>query len=74
MSSTETAEQLKSPLINEKAAARYIGMSESFLRKGRMQGTRQGKTPPPPFLRLGRSIKYRISDLDSWLEARRVSR
>lgn len=74
MSNTETPAPIRPRLINEKDAARYIGMSESFLRKGRMEGKRQGKTPPPPYLRLGRSIKYRLEDLDQWLEARKVSR
>lgn len=74
MSNAETPAPIQPRLINEKDAARYIGMSESFLRKGRMEGKRQGKTPPPPYLRLGRSIKYRLEDLDQWLEARKVSR
>jgi predicted DNA-binding transcriptional regulator AlpA len=63
----------KTELLREKDAAAYIDMSVSFLRKGRMEGARQGKTPPPPYLRLGRSIRYRVEDLDAWLEARKVS-
>ncbi len=45
MSNEKTAEQAEPRTLKEPAAARYIGMSESFLRKGRMEGTRKGKTP-----------------------------
>ena len=28
--------------------------------------------PGPPFIRIGRAVRYRISDLDEWLENRLV--
>lgn len=47
------------------AAARYLGVSESFLNKTRM--TDAG----PPFVKVGpRAVAYRIADLDAWLETR----
>ncbi len=50
-------------------AARYIGMSRSFLRQGRMYGEREGKIPPPKFIKMGkRKIIYLREDLDRWLE------
>lgn len=61
-------------LLREDAAAVYLDISVSFLRKGRMEGTRKGKTPPPPFIKIGKAIRYRVEDLDSWLEQRKVSR
>jgi len=52
------------------AAARYIGMSDSWLRQTRMEGRRNG----PPFLRIGaRTVRYLPADLDKWLEERRRS-
>src|SRR4051794_13043764 len=47
-------------------AARYIDMSDSWLRQTRMAGRTNG----PPFLRQGRAIRYRRCDLDCWLERR----
>ena len=47
--------------------ARFIGMSESWLRQTRMRGG------GPPFLKLGRSVRYFRSDLQRWLEAQRHS-
>jgi predicted DNA-binding transcriptional regulator AlpA len=60
-------------LLTDKEAAEYLGVSVSFLRKRRMEGARQGKAPPPPFIRLGRLCRYQPKDLDAWLEARKVA-
>ncbi len=49
-------------------AARYIAMSESFLRQARMDGDREHRTPGPPFLKIGRAVRYLKHDLDVWLE------
>ncbi len=48
-------------------AATYLGFAEQSLRKMRMDGD------GPPFVRMGRKVVYRISDLDAWLEARVVT-
>jgi len=54
--------------LSEKEAAQYISMSRSFLRQGRMNGDREGRTPTPPYLKIGRAVRYRLADLDQWLE------
>jgi len=55
--------------LNEREAANYICMSRSFLRQGRMNGDREGRTPTPPYLKIGsRSVRYLKDDLDTWLE------
>lgn len=54
-------------IINEKDAARYIGMSVSFLRQSRMTGKLKKRTPGPPFAKYGRAVRYRIQDLDDWI-------
>jgi hypothetical protein len=59
-------------LLNEVEAADYIAMTVSFLQAGRLHGIVGGRTPPPPHLKLGRSIRYDRRDLDAWLAARRV--
>jgi len=55
--------------LSEKDAAIYIAMSRSFLRQGRMNGDREGRTSTPPYLKIGsRSVRYLKEDLDNWLE------
>ena len=54
--------------LSEKDASQYIGMSRSFLRQGRMNGDRENRTPTPPYLKIGRSVRYLKEDLDTWLE------
>ena len=48
-------------------AAEYTGMSVGFLRQARSTGNREGRTPGPPFIKIGRSVRYLITDLDIWL-------
>lgn len=48
-------------------AADYIGMSEVWLRQGRCMG----KEGHPPYVKMGRSIRYLRADLDAWLASRR---
>jgi len=61
-------------VFTEIEASQYIGMSRSFLRQDRMNGFRKGKTKGPIFIRIGRNIRYHISDLNDWLEENRVRR
>ena len=55
--------------LRTKAAAEYLGYSESTLEKKRLTGN------GPPFIRLGvrGAIVYDTGDLDAWLTERRVS-
>jgi predicted DNA-binding transcriptional regulator AlpA len=43
-------------------AARYIGMSTAYLKRARQ--LRRG----PAYLRYGRTIRYRLRDLDEWVD------
>lgn len=54
--------------LSERDAATYIGMSRSFLAQSRMDGLRANRTPAPPFIRIGRSVRYLLEDLDGWLD------
>jgi hypothetical protein len=60
------------PPVEEAEAAVYIGMSISYLRAGRLKGVVGYRTPPPPFLKIGHSVRYEPDVLDAWLAARRV--
>lgn len=55
-------------LLTEAETAEYIGMSRSYLRQARMEGNRNNRTPAPPFIKIGRSIRYRREDIDKWLD------
>jgi len=52
--------------LNEQQTARYIGMNRPWLRLQPMHHT------GPAYIRLGRSIRYDIRDLDEWLSKHRV--
>jgi predicted DNA-binding transcriptional regulator AlpA len=54
--------------IKEPEAARYIDMSASYLRLSRM-----GRADGPPFLKIGRAVRYDIRDLEAWLEKKRIT-
>lgn len=56
-------------VFTEIETAAYLGMSRSYLRQSRMEGNRDSRTPAPPFIRIGRSIRYLKEDLDLWLDA-----
>ncbi len=62
---------IKRRLLTDPEAAAYLGMSISFLRQGRMEGRRANRSPGPPFIKLGKAIRYDIQDLDAWLSANR---
>ncbi|MFO1351542.1 MAG: helix-turn-helix domain-containing protein [Gammaproteobacteria bacterium] len=58
--------------LDEADAARYLGVSRSYLRRRRMEGYREKVTPGPPYCRIGGAIRYLLADLDAWLTAHRV--
>lgn len=63
---------IRRQLLDEFAAAALLGMSVGFLRAARCRGTLGNGTPPPPYLHIGRSVRYDPADLDTWLAACRV--
>jgi predicted DNA-binding transcriptional regulator AlpA len=64
------ASQNSNTPLKEEAAAEYIGMSVAYLRLSRMRGTTKC-TSAPPFIRIGKAVRYLPRDLDAWLESRR---
>jgi hypothetical protein len=56
------------PTMPSPAAAAYIGMFDAFLRKGRMN--RDPDTPP--YLKIGKAVRYLKEDLDAWLRRHRI--
>ncbi|WP_411992540.1 helix-turn-helix transcriptional regulator [Agarivorans sp. DSG3-1] len=54
-------------VLTEQETSIYIGMSRSYLRQARMSGNRDNHTPAPPFIKIGRAVRYLREDLDAWL-------
>jgi hypothetical protein len=52
-------------LLGDKAAAEYIGSTPGTMSVWRSTGRYN-----LPFIKVGRNVKYRKSDLDAWLEKR----
>ena len=55
-------------LLTEAEAASFLGMSHNSLRMSRYTG-RLCSTTAPPWLRLGRQVRYRTADLIEWAES-----
>ena len=56
---------MQTELVNTTQAAGYLGVSKAFLERDRWAGARI------PFVRLGtRSIRYRMSDLQAFVDSR----
>ncbi|GAD80627.1 helix-turn-helix transcriptional regulator [Vibrio ezurae] len=55
--------------LTEQETSAYIGMSRSFLRQARMEGHRKNRTVAPPFIKIGRAVRYLKEDLDKWLDS-----
>jgi excisionase family DNA binding protein len=54
-------------ILTTREAAEATGLAVPTLNKLRVYGG------GPPFLKLGRSVRYRLDDLQAWLESRLVS-
>jgi hypothetical protein len=67
--STEPQNSNIKPLVmNDVAAAAYLGMSPNTLRKWRTNGS------GPAYICCGRLKKYRLADLESYIEKQAVAR
>ena len=58
--------------FSEKNAAAYIGLAPATLRQSRCHGTREGRTPTPKHIKIGRAVRYLKEDLDSFLDEMRA--
>jgi len=54
---------VRTPLLTEKQAGEFLTRSLSSLRRDRRNGR------GPTYIRLGRSVRYRLADLEAYLEA-----
>lgn len=66
MATQNTTQHSTDKLLNEIAAAEMLGLSPSWLRQHRCKGT------GPKFIKMGRAVRYRVSDLAAYVESRSV--
>ena len=62
MEITMSEELLKTKVVTEKVAAEMIGLSVKTLQNHRYLGL------PPTYVKLGKSIRYRVADLQTYLD------
>ena len=55
------------PLLNDHQAARILGTTSGSLKQSRYEGKLFGR-PAPKFIKLGKSARYKLSTLTSFLE------
>lgn len=60
-------------IMTTKEAAAFVGFSESYLNQDRWRANATGTPPVFPFIRIGRSVRYRRDDLAEVLAARTVT-
>lgn len=53
-------------ILNTREAAAYVRLGKPTMERFRISGA------GPVFVKLGGAVRYRKSDLDSWIETRRV--
>lgn len=58
----------QSDLLTTQEAAKFLGMSP-----GSLEVWRSEKRYSIPYVKVGRLVRYRRSDLEAWLESRTVS-
>ena len=56
----------ESPVLNTAAAAKYLGLSTSFMEKARLKNS---QITGPKFKRAGSRILYLRNELDAYLES-----
>ena len=73
MATSNTRREMDRNLLTEEETAEYISMSRGFLRIARCNTADKKRTSGPPFIKIGRAVRYKKSELDKWLDRRTVS-
>lgn len=58
----------RQPLISAAEAANYLGMKAQTLAQWRC-----AKRHPLPYVKVGRTVRYRLTDIEAWLAGRTVT-
>jgi predicted DNA-binding transcriptional regulator AlpA len=54
------------PLLTQRQCAEALALSERTLERFRVSGI------GPKFVRMGKSVRYRLTDVEAWIERRTV--
>lgn len=54
-------------LLSRPEVQTHFGLTQRFLEVSAVKGN------GPPFIKLGRAVRYRVGDVRAWIEARRVA-
>ena len=65
---------IEKKLFTLSEAAKYLAVSESFLRKDCSEGPRKNRTPGPDPVKIGDMIRYTREDLDDWISRHKLQR
>jgi predicted DNA-binding transcriptional regulator AlpA len=60
-------DEINGRLLRQAEVAKMIGMSEAWLEQSRFHGT------GIPYIKIGRSVRYRSQDVQRWLQERYVT-
>lgn len=63
---TPNLSQPMDPLLTERQAGELLGFSAATMQTSRARGSLAGK-PAPAWVKIGRSVRYRRSELEKWL-------
>ncbi len=58
---------MQANVIDTVQAAKFVGLAKVTLDKMRLVGN------GPPYVKMGKAVRYRIADLESWVEARVIT-
>jgi predicted DNA-binding transcriptional regulator AlpA len=56
-------------MLDNIAAAHLIGANPMSLKRSRVNGELYKGVKTPPFVKMGKMVRYRRCDLDAWLKA-----
>lgn len=54
-------------LLSRSEVHTHFGLTQRYLEVAAVKGN------GPPFVKLGRAVRYRVGDIRNWIEARRVT-
>jgi len=56
-------------LLDTKSAAKYLDMSAEYLKRARIAGNSGNGAKSPKFIKLGRSIRYPLEELNTFIDS-----
>lgn len=66
---TEAQAPARAMLVSEPHAAHLLGVAPGTLKAARLRRLPDNPLRALPYLRIGRAIRYRFSDIEAWVES-----